>query len=107
MSVLAAGWCEGLRHRSEFDLPLSDLTAFKVNRIERIEFEILECEAELLVAHVGTTQVFYIDGRTGDFFAKVAPLVPNTSTHPGLAFSRGEPTLGGCLEIIAPPELPS
>ncbi len=66
----------------------------------RIEFEILERDAELLVAHVGTPHTFYIDDRTGAFFARLSPLMPVTSTHPGLALLRDEPVLRGCLEIF-------
>jgi hypothetical protein len=65
-----------------------------------VEFEILENDAELLMAHVGTPHVFYLDDRTGVFSAKLSPLVPVTSTHPALALLRGKPTLRGYLEVF-------
>jgi hypothetical protein len=77
--------------------PLSDLTAPVRGGIE---FEILEIDAELLTAHVGTAHDFYIDDQTGIFSAKLSSLVPVTSTHSGLASLRGKPTLRGRLEII-------
>jgi hypothetical protein len=57
--VVAAEWWEGLHGRSEPDLlPLLDLTAPVLGGLE---FEILESDAELLTAHVGTPRDFYID----------------------------------------------
>jgi hypothetical protein len=65
-----------------------------------IEFEILARDAELLKEHVGIVQYFYIDERTGVFAAKLSPLVPVTSTHPGLEYMRNTPTLRGRLQVI-------
>ncbi len=76
---------------------LSDPTA---PMLGGIDFEVLESDAELLMAHVGMVQVFSIDDRAGAFTAKLSPLVPVTSTHPGLALLRGRPTLRGRLEIV-------
>ncbi|MGH7173894.1 MAG: hypothetical protein ACRELG_26755 [Gemmataceae bacterium] len=80
--------------------PIYPLTAISAPLPDRIEFEILESDAALLAAHIGTPQTFYIDGESGVFFARVSQLVPEISTHPDLALSRDKPTLRACLEIF-------
>ena len=65
-----------------------------------IEFEVFEHDAELLIAHVGTSHLFYINDDTGAFAAMLSPFVRIISTHPGLALMRDRPTLRGRLEII-------
>ena len=77
--------------------PVSELSALTSGSIE---FEILESDADLLVAHVGTPHVFYISDETGTFDARLSPFVRVISTHPGLALMRDRPTLRGRLEII-------
>ena len=77
--------------------PVSDLS---VGPRGSIEFEVLESDAELLKAHVGTPHAFYINDDTGAFNARLGPLVRVTSTVPALSLMRGNPTLRGSLEII-------
>lgn len=81
--------------------PIYLLEALPDTMLGSIEFEILSSDAELLVAHEGTPQFFYMNDRMGVFAARLSKLVPVTSTHPGLASLRDEPILRGRLEMIA------
>jgi hypothetical protein len=67
-----------------------------------IEYEILEADAELLEAHVGTSHKFYIDEGSGTFLAKIGPLRPVEGTHPGLSLLGDRTILRGSLDVIDP-----
>jgi hypothetical protein len=74
--------------------------AFALLASGSIEFEVLESDAELLLAHTDTLHVFYINDETGVFTARLSPFVSAISTHPGLALMRDRPILRGRLGII-------
>ena len=79
--------------------PLSDLTS-PLRGV--IEYEVLQADAELLEAHVGTSHKFYIDEGSGTFLAKIGPLRPAEGTHPGLASLADRTILRGSLNVIDP-----
>ena len=80
--------------------PIYPISELIVQAGGSIEFEILEDDAELLMAHVGTKHVFYVNDETGIFTAWLSPFERVISTHPNLAPMRNTSTLRGRLEII-------
>ena len=82
--------------------PIYVLSKYDVAPGSSIDFEIIEPDAELLQAHVGTVHVFSIDG-TATFTARLGPLVSTVSTHPGLSHRRSQPTLRGRLARLIQP----
>jgi hypothetical protein len=66
---------------------------------DRLEFEVLEADADALKPLVGKQQYFVLDG-TLPAWGQLEELQPCVSTHPGLKYLRAKPTLRGVLSIF-------
>jgi hypothetical protein len=65
----------------------------------RLEFEVLEADADALKPLIGKQQYYVLDG-TMPAWGQLEELQPCVSTHPGLEYRRAKPTLRGVLTIF-------
>ena len=80
--------------------PIFPLDPVTVRGGAEIRFEVFEVDAGKLKSLVGAHRCFYIDQKTGVFWARLNSLERCVSTHPGLALLRDKPTLRGVLIVV-------
>ena len=73
--------------------PIFLTSDLRMMRGAEVTFEVFETDANRLENFVGTTQLYYLDGRL--FWAALKSLEPSQGTHPGLSLLRDKPTLRG------------